>query len=185
MGESGVGKSTLLKLIAGLDIPDAGRVELDGIDLASMEAIRAPRFVASGSVRFPAFHILPHLILEQNVGLPLALLRAAPAEVRRRATELMVSVGLAGSEADYPSQLSGGELQRVAIVRALAHRPALILADEPTGNLDPETATMALALLVSQLRQAGAGGLLVTHSNVAAASADRVMRLTATGLVPA
>ncbi len=186
MGESGVGKSTLLNLVAGLDTPDAGSVVLDDVDLATMdEDARAKLRRERIGFVFQAFHILPHLTLSQNVGLPLALLRAAPAEVRARAAELMAAVGLAGREADYPSQLSGGELQRVAIARALAHRPMLILADEPTGNLDPETAAMVLALLIAQLRQAGAGGLLVTHSDVAAISADRVVRLTADGLVPA
>ncbi|MDO6414129.1 ABC transporter ATP-binding protein [Sphingomonas sp. BIUV-7] len=186
MGESGVGKSTLLNLIAGLDVPDAGVVELDGVALAALDedGLAALRRRRIGFV-FQAFHILPHLTLAQNVGLPLALLRAAPAEVRARAIALLAAVGLAGRENDYPGQLSGGELQRVAIARALAHRPALILADEPTGNLDPETAARILALLIGQLREAGAGGLLVTHSDVAAACADRVLRLTATGLVEA
>jgi len=186
MGESGVGKSTLLNLIAGLDAPDSGSVTLAGVDLGALDedgraAVRRSRI---GFV-FQAFHILPHLTLAQNVGLPLALLRVAPAEVRARAIALLAAVGLGGRENDYPSQLSGGELQRVAIARALAHRPSLILADEPTGNLDPETAARILALLIAQLREAGAGGLLVTHSDVAAASADRVLRLTVAGLVEA
>jgi putative ABC transport system ATP-binding protein len=186
MGESGVGKSTLLNLVAGLDTPDAGSVRLDGADLATLDedrraALRARRI---GFV-FQAFHILPHLTLGQNVALPLALLRAPPAEATQRAVDLLAAVGLSGRAGDYPSQLSGGELQRVAIARALAHRPALILADEPTGNLDPETAARVLALLVGQLRDAGAGALLVTHSDVAAAAADRVLRLTSEGLVPA
>jgi putative ABC transport system ATP-binding protein len=186
MGESGVGKSTLLNLVAGLDVPDAGSVILGGVDLASLDenaraAVRRDRI---GFV-FQAFHILPHLTLRQNVGLPLALLRCARAKVMDRSTELLTAVGLAGRGNDYPSQLSGGELQRVAIARALAHRPALILADEPTGNLDPETAATVLKLLIAQLREVEAGGLLITHSDVAAASADRVVRLTAAGLVPA
>ncbi len=186
MGESGVGKSTLLNLVAGLDRPDAGSVLLDGADLAALDedrraALRAKRI---GFV-FQAFHILPHLTLGQNVALPLALLRAPHAEATQRAIDLLAAVGLSGRGEDYPSQLSGGELQRVAIARALAHRPALILADEPTGNLDPETAARVLTLLVGQLREAGAGAILVTHSDVAAASADRVLRLTAEGLVPA
>jgi putative ABC transport system ATP-binding protein len=186
MGESGVGKSTLLNLIAGLDQPDEGAVVLRGQDIEGLgdDARTRLRRDAIGFV-FQAFHILPHLTLGQNVGLPLALLRAEPAEVRDRANELLAAVGLEGREADYPSQISGGELQRVAIARALAHRPALILADEPTGNLDPETATVVLDLLIAQLRAAGAGGLLVTHSDVAAASADRIVRLTAAGLVSA
>jgi putative ABC transport system ATP-binding protein len=186
MGESGVGKSTLLNLIAGLDTPDAGSVSLQGADLAALDeegraTLRRERI---GFV-FQAFHILPHLTLARNVALPLALLRASPAEAVTRAGELLSAVGLGGRADDYPSQLSGGELQRVAIARSLVHRPALILADEPTGNLDPETAARVLALLMAQMREAGAGGLLVTHSDRAAASADRVMRLTAAGLVPA
>ncbi|HEY0270575.1 MAG TPA: ABC transporter ATP-binding protein [Sphingomonas sp.] len=186
MGESGVGKSTLLNLVAGLDTPDAGTVALDGTDLAALDEDRraALRRRRIGFV-FQAFHILPHLTLGRNVALPLALLRAPPATAAARAAELLAAVGLGGREEDYPAQLSGGELQRVAIARALAHRPALILADEPTGNLDPETAARVLALLVDQSRAAGAGALLVTHSDVAAASADRVLCLTAAGLVAA
>ena len=186
MGESGVGKSTLLNLVAGLDAPDAGSVVLDGTDLATLDEDRGAeaRRRHIGFV-FQAFHILPHLTLGRNVALPLALLRAPPEAASARARELLAAVGLDGRADDYPSQLSGGELQRVAIARALAHRPALILADEPTGNLDPDTAARVLALLIEQLRSAGAGALLVTHSDVAAASADRVLRLTAAGLVPA
>lgn len=186
MGESGVGKSTLLNLIAGLDTPDTGSVALDGRDLAALDedARAALRREHLGFV-FQAFHILPHLTLAQNVGLPLALLKTAQPQIRVRAAELIGAVGLAGREDAYPSELSGGELQRVAIARALVHRPALILADEPTGNLDPETAARVLALLIGQLREAGAGGLLVTHSDIAASSADRILRLTAAGLVDA
>ena len=186
MGESGVGKSTLLNIVAGLDTPDHGTIALDGTDLACLDederAMVRRRHI--GFV-FQAFHILPHLSLGQNVGLPLALLRTAPAEIAARAENLLTAVGLSGRSGDYPGQLSGGELQRVSIARAIAHRPALILADEPTGNLDPETAEQVLALLIDQLRDAGAGALLVTHSKVAAASADRVLRLTSAGLVPA
>jgi putative ABC transport system ATP-binding protein len=186
MGESGVGKSTLLNIVAGLDTPDHGTVALDGSDLARLDederAMVRRRHI--GFV-FQAFHILPHLTLGQNVGLPLALLRTAPAEIAARAGDLLTAVGLPGRSGDYPGQLSGGELQRVAIARAIAHRPALILADEPTGNLDPETAERVLTLLIGQLRDTGAGALLVTHSAVAAASADRMLRLTSAGLVPA
>ena len=186
MGESGVGKSTLLNLVAGLDTPDTGEVMLDGIALSGLDEDRRAelRRRRIGFV-FQAFHILPHLTLAQNVGLPLVLLRAPIGDALRRATELLAAVGLVARGGDYPSQLSGGELQRVAIARAIAHRPALILADEPTGNLDPETAARVMALLVAQIRGAGAAALLVTHSEIAAASADRVMRLTAGGLVPA
>ena len=186
MGESGAGKSTLLNLIAGLDMPEMGSVLLEGTDLAMLDedARAALRRERIGFV-FQAFHILPHLTLAQNVGLPLALLRTTQSETRARATNILGAVGLSGREDAYPSELSGGELQRVAIARALVHRPALILADEPTGNLDPETAARVLALLIGQLREAGAAGLLVTHSDIAAASADRILRLTAAGLVDA
>ena len=186
MGESGVGKSTLLNLVAGLDTPDTGAVVLDGIALGGLDEDRRAelRRRRVGFV-FQAFHILPHLTLGQNVALPLVLLRVPAIEAMRRATDLLAAVGLDGRARDYPSQLSGGELQRVAIARAIAHRPALILADEPTGNLDPETAARVMALLVAQIREAGAAALLVTHSEIAAAAADRVLRLTADGLVPA
>jgi putative ABC transport system ATP-binding protein len=184
MGESGVGKSTLLNLAAGLDTANEGQVLLQGTELGALdEDARAALRSRSIGFVFQAFHILPHLTLGQNVALPLALLRADPARSMARATQLLASVGLEGRAGDYPAALSGGELQRVAIARALVHRPALILADEPTGNLDPETAARVLALLVAQLREAGAGALLVTHSDVAAASADRILRLTAAGLV--
>jgi len=186
MGESGVGKSTLLNLVAGLDTPDTGNVTLDGIALGTLDEDRraALRRRRVGFV-FQAFHILPHLTLGQNVGLPLVLLRAPAGDAALRAAELLAAVGLGGRDDDYPSQLSGGELQRVAIARAIAHRPALILADEPTGNLDPETAARVMALLVAQIRMAGAAALLVTHSEIAAAAADRVLRLTVDGLLPA
>jgi len=186
MGESGVGKSTLLNLVAGLDTPDTGAVVLDGVALGGLDEDRRAelRRRRIGFV-FQAFHILPHLTLGQNVALPLVLLRVPAIEAMRRATDLLAAVGLDGRARDYPSQLSGGELQRVAIARAIAHRPALILADEPTGNLDPETAARVMALLVAQIREAGAAALLVTHSEIAAAAADRVLRLTADGLVPA
>lgn len=186
MGESGVGKSTLLNLVAGIDTPDGGTVRLEGQDITGLdeEARAVVRRRHLGFV-FQAFHILPHLTLGQNVALPLALLRAPSSDAARRAEDVLDAVGLGGRENDFPSQLSGGELQRVAVARAIAHRPALILADEPTGNLDPETAERILALLVGQLREAGAGALLVTHSDIAANAADRVVRLTAQGLVPA
>jgi len=186
MGESGVGKSTLLNLVAGLDTPDTGAVVLDGVALGGLDEDRRAelRRRRVGFV-FQAFHILPHLTLGQNVALPLVLLRVPAGDAMARATDLLAAVGLDGRARDYPSQLSGGELQRVAIARAIAHRPALILADEPTGNLDPETAARVMALLVAQIREAGAAALLVTHSEIAAAAADRVLRLTADGLVPA
>jgi len=178
VGESGSGKSTLLNLIAGLDRPDAGAVKIDGTDIARLDdtARTLLRRTRLGFV-FQAFHILPHLSVVQNVALPLVLL-GEPSESReQRASELLAEVGLAGREASMPRELSGGELQRVAVARALVHRPALVLADEPTGNLDPDTASVVLALLASEVRARGAAGVLVTHSETAAATADRVLRL--------
>ncbi len=185
MGESGVGKSTLLNLVAGLDVADAGSVRIDGtaIEPLDEDARTRLRRARIGFV-FQAFHILPHLTLVQNVALPLVLLRAAGGEARRRAAAMLDAVGLGDRAQDYPRVLSGGELQRVAIARALVHRPALILADEPTGNLDPETADRVLALFAAQVREAGAAALLVTHSEVAAGIADRTLTLTRAGLAP-
>jgi putative ABC transport system ATP-binding protein len=184
-GESGAGKSTLLNLIAGLDTPDAGQVRIGGIDIARLDddGRTALRRDSIGFV-FQAFHVLPHLDLAHNVGLPLAL-QGRDADTSLSAAEAMLdAVGLGGRGAAYPRELSGGELQRVAVARALVHRPGLILADEPTGNLDPETAERTLALFVERVREAGTAVLLVTHSAVAAAVADRALVLTRTGLVP-
>lgn len=184
MGESGVGKSTLLNLIAGLDLPDAGSVTVDGVDLASLdEEGRTRRRRDRIGFVFQAFHVLPHLSLAQNVALPLVLQHVPAREATARAREMLAATGLGGRGDDYPRQLSGGELQRVAIARALVHRPSLILADEPTGNLDPETAGRVLDLFAAQARSSGAATLLVTHSEVAAAAADRVLRLTPSALV--
>jgi putative ABC transport system ATP-binding protein len=131
---------------------------------------------------FQAFHILPHLTLAQNIALPLVLQHVSTRQAEERAHAMLASVGLSGRGSDFPRVLSGGELQRVAIARALVHRPSLILADEPTGNLDPETAARILELFVTEVRESGAGVLLVTHSNVAAAVADRTLLLTRNGL---
>ena len=182
LGESGVGKSTLLNCIAGLDDADAGQVLLAGAEVRRLpEPDRARlRREALGFV-FQAFHLLPHLSVAENIALPLLLLgRPDPARV----DNLLKAVGLAGLGGRSPAQLSGGQLQRVALARALVHRPRLILADEPTGNLDPSTAERMLDLLLAQVRAEGAACLLVTHSAAAAARADRVLRLTATGIVP-
>jgi putative ABC transport system ATP-binding protein len=180
MGESGVGKSTLLNLIAGLDTPDGGQVVVDGVPMSSLDddAATALRRSRMGFI-FQAFHVLPHLTLEQNVALPLLLNGGADTA---RARAMLDAVGLQGRGADFPRQLSGGELQRVAIARALVHRPALLLADEPTGNLDPETADGILHLLRAEIRASGAGAIMVTHSHAAAAMADRTLVLTRSGL---
>jgi putative ABC transport system ATP-binding protein len=180
MGESGVGKSTLLNLIAGLDTPDGGEVRVHGTPMTALDDDAATRLrrTRMGFI-FQAFHVLPHLTLAQNVALPL-LLNGSPDPAR--ATRMLDAVGLAGRGADFPRQLSGGELQRVAIARALVHRPALLLADEPTGNLDPETADGILRLLRAEIKASGAGAIMVTHSHAAAAMADRTFVLTRSGL---
>ena len=178
VGESGSGKSTLLNLIAGLDRPDAGRVAVAGTDLAAMndEQRTLTRRSKLGFV-FQSFHILPHLTVEQNVELPLVLLGVARDLRVARVAELLTAVHLGDRRASMPRELSGGELQRIALARALVHRPALILADEPTGNLDPDTAQTVLQLVAREIRARGAAGVLVTHSASAAQSADRILVL--------
>ena len=185
VGESGVGKSTLLNLIAGLDVPDGGTVSLDGVELSALDddARTLLRRSRIGFV-FQAFHLLPHLTVAQNVALPLALNAATPARAGERAAEMLGRVGLADAAAAYPRELSGGELQRVSIARALALKPLLLLADEPTGNLDREAAGQVLQLLREQVKRESGAGILVTHSPVAAATADRILVLTPDGLRP-
>ena len=180
VGDSGVGKSTLLNCLAGLDHWDAGRIVHGDTDLAPLdETQRALWRRAHVGFVFQAFHVLPHLSMAQNVALPLMLLgRTEPDRVQH----MLAAVGLAGLGERLPQQLSGGQLQRVAIARALVHRPALLLADEPTGNLDPGTAARVMDLLLAQTREHGASLVLVTHSDAAAARADRVLRLTADGI---
>jgi putative ABC transport system ATP-binding protein len=184
MGESGVGKSTLLNLIAGLDTPDAGQVLVDGQPMSALDDDAATRLrrTRMGFI-FQAFHVLPHLTLEQNVALPLLLNhdRAGHAGLAR-AGAMLAAVGLSGRGSDFPRQLSGGEMQRVAIARALVHRPALVLADEPTGNLDPDTADSVLELLRNEIKANGASAIMVTHSHAAAAKADKILVLSRTGL---
>jgi putative ABC transport system ATP-binding protein len=185
MGESGVGKSTLLNLIAGLDTVDTGTILIDGIEMSSLDddaatILRRKKF---GFV-FQAFHLLPHLSLGQNVALPALLNGEVRQKGEDRAQQMLEAVGLQGRGADFPHQLSGGELQRVAIARALVHRPKLILADEPTGNLDPDTANGILRLMRAEIKNNGASAIIVTHSRTAAATADQVLFLTRNGLVP-
>lgn len=182
IGESGVGKSTLLNCMAGLDTWDEGTVLLNGQDLGAMtddqRALLRRRHV--GFV-FQAFHVLPHLDVAQNVALPLLLL-GEPDDARVQS--LLDAVGLSGMGGRLPQQLSGGQLQRVAIARALVHRPSLLLADEPTGNLDPTTAAKVMDALIAQTREHGASLVLVTHSEAAAARADRRLHLSADGILP-
>jgi putative ABC transport system ATP-binding protein len=181
VGESGVGKSTLLNCMAGLDSWDHGSVHLQGHNLGELNdeqrALLRRRHV--GFV-FQAFHVLPHLDVAQNVGLPLLLLGQHD---DARVQHMLDAVGLSGLGERLPQQLSGGQLQRVAMARALVHRPALVLADEPTGNLDPATAARVMDALLAQTRAQGSSLVLVTHSESAAARADRVLKLHADGLV--
>jgi len=185
VGESGVGKSTLLNIVAGLESPDAGEVLFDNANIHVLDddartVLRRDRF---GFV-FQAFHVLPHLTVQQNVGLPLLLRGLEKQEIEIKARTALAAVALATRENSMPRELSGGELQRVAIARALVGNPKLVLADEPTGNLDQENARQVLALLREQVKAHGAAGILVTHSEAAAATCDRRYRLTAAGLAP-
>jgi putative ABC transport system ATP-binding protein len=182
VGDSGIGKSTLLNVIAGLEPADAGRIQFNGHEISGMDddALSVLRRDSFGFV-FQAFHVLPHLTVGENVALPL-LLRGTPGGDKARA--VLASVGLADREASLPRELSGGELQRVAIARALVGNPALVLADEPTGNLDPDNAVQVLGLIRKLVKETGAAAILATHSAQAAAGCDRAYRLTVGGLSP-
>ena len=184
LGDSGIGKSTLLNVIAGLEPVDSGTVEFDGLELTRLsdDELAVLRRERCGFV-FQAFHILPHLTVEENVGLPLLLRQLPKEEISGKARKLIEAVGLAGREGSPPRELSGGELQRVAIARALVGDPRLVLADEPTGNLDPDNARVVLELMRAQVKARGAAGILATHSEAAAAGCDRRYRLTAQGII--
>ena len=186
MGESGIGKSTLLNLIAGLDIPDAGSITVDGTTVSSLDD-RARTLFRRRQIGFvfQAFHLLPRLTLAQNVGLPLSLLGVSPAESADRIRSMLERLKLADRADDLPRMLSSGQMQRIAIGRALIHRPRLVLADEPTGNLDPDNAALVLELFRRELDESGAAAILVTHSHAAAASAKRTLTMTMHGLEPA
>ncbi len=183
VGESGSGKSTLLNIIAGLESPDSGEVLFGSLNVTAQSddertVLRRDNF---GFV-FQAFHVLPHLTVQQNVGLPLLLRGFEQNEIQTRSGKILAAVGMADRENSMPRELSGGELQRVAIARALVGEPKLVLADEPTGNLDQENARQVLALLREQVKGRGAAGILVTHSEAAAAGCDRRYRLSPEGL---
>jgi putative ABC transport system ATP-binding protein len=180
VGESGIGKSTLLNAIAGLEPVDAGTIVFEGAEVTRLDddALTLLRREKMGFV-FQAFHVLPQLSVGQNVALPLLLRgRDQPEKVQR----VLAAVGLQGREGSPPRELSGGELQRVAIARALVGDPMLVLADEPTGNLDPDNAQRILSLLKAQVKERGAAAILATHSESAAAGCDRRYRLTSSGL---
>jgi putative ABC transport system ATP-binding protein len=179
LGASGSGKTTLLNLISGIDNPDSGTVSLDGVNV---HALAEPERTLLRRRRigfvFQFFNLIHTLTVGENVALPLELLGADHASMQARAADLLAAVGLGGLEHRFPETLSGGEQQRAAIARALAHRPALLLADEPTGNLDEDTAGRIIELLGGLARQEGTTLLLVTHSTPVAEVADRVLRLS-------
>jgi putative ABC transport system ATP-binding protein len=179
LGASGSGKTTLLNLISGIDSPDSGNVSLDGIDVHALAEpgrtlLRRRRI---GFV-FQFFNLIQTLTVGENIALPLELLGDDNSAAQQRASDLMKDVGLAGLEHRFPETLSGGEQQRAAIARAMVHRPALLLADEPTGNLDEDTAGRIIELLTNLAKRQGTTMLLVTHSTRVAQAADRVLRLS-------
>jgi len=175
-GPSGSGKSTLLGLIAGLDRPTAGSIVLDGVEITTLDENRLARLRRDrvGFV-FQSYHLIPTLTAIENVAMPLEL--AGRPHRLERARELLDAVGLVGRADHYPSQLSGGEQQRVAIARALALRPPLVLADEPTGNLDSATGAQIIELLLALNREHGSTLLLVTHDEALAARGQRIVAL--------
>jgi putative ABC transport system ATP-binding protein len=175
-GPSGSGKSTLLGLLAGLDRPTSGTIRVAGLDLAAQSEDALARFrLATVGYVFQAFHLIGTLTAAENVAVPLELAGIpAPAE---RAAALLAAVGLGERTGHYPAQLSGGEQQRVALARAFANQPPLVLADEPTGNLDSATGEQIIELLIAHQRERGATLVLVTHDPALAAHADRVVEL--------
>ena len=182
-GPTGHGKSTLLQMLGGLDRPTTGRVELDGRDLASMRESQVTRVRASSiGFIFQTFNLIPTLSAQENVEVALVPLGTAAAERRERAAEALASVGLAERLRHLPSELSGGQQQRVAIARALVKEPTVLLADEPTGNLDEGTRDDIIALLEQQWRKRGLIMVLVTHDSAVASQAQR-LAVMANGLL--
>jgi putative ABC transport system ATP-binding protein len=178
LGRSGSGKSTLLRLIGGLEPPDGGSVRLGGVDLGSLsEAGRAVVRRTNIGFVFQFFNLIPTLTVAENVELPLALNEVDTPEARRRSRALLRELDLAAAADRFPEELSGGEQQRVAIARAVVHEPELVLADEPTGNLDLETATHVLDLLRATVRRRGTTLVMATHGREVAALADRVLAI--------
>ena len=182
-GPSGSGKSTILNLCGLIDTPDEGDIALSGTPVQGLDEVARTllRRDALGFV-FQSFNLVPVMTVAENVDYPLFLAGVPLPERRERVARQLAAVGLQDHARHRPDALSGGQRQRVAIARALMHRPPLLLADEPTGNLDPETAARVMDLLIAQTREHGAALVLVTHSNNAAARADRMLRLTANGM---
>ena len=178
IGRSGSGKSTLLRLIGGLESPDRGTIEVFGMDVNGMsESARALMRRTSLGFVFQFFNLVPTLTVAENVELPLALNRVPRSEARRRSLELLGELGVAACAPRFPEEISGGEQQRVAIARAVIHEPKVVLADEPTGNLDLETAEHVLELLQSTCRRRHATLVMATHSRDVASVADRVLTI--------
>lgn len=179
LGKSGSGKSTLLNLISGIDEPDHGQIWVDGQDLTTLpERDRTLFRRARIGFVFQSFNLIPTLTVGENVSLPLELNRVTRPHANKKARELLDAVGLLDRWDTFPEKLSGGEQQRVALARALVHEPLLILADEPTGNLDEETGAQMMSLLARLTHEQNGTLLIVTHNPEAAAHADRVLRLT-------
>ena len=179
LGRSGSGKSTLLNLISGIDAPDGGQIWVDGHDLTTLpERDRTLFRRAQIGFIFQFYNLIPTLTVGENVSLPLELNRVPRPQAQEKAQDLLASVGLLDRWGTFPEKLSGGEQQRVALARALVHDPVLILADEPTGNLDEETGVQVMSLLTRLVRERDRTLLMVTHSPEAASNADRVLRLS-------
>ncbi len=178
VGRSGSGKSTLLNLLSGIDQPSSGEVVIDGVAISALSERNRTLFRRDkiGFV-FQFFNLIPTLTVEENLLLPLELKGRVTPERRRAALDLLAEVGLADRAASYPDRLSGGEQQRVAVARALAHDPLLVLADEPTGNLDLETGLQVLEILDRLTRRAGKTMVMATHSPEVVGIADRVFRV--------
>ena len=178
VGASGSGKTTLLNLLSGIDMPDSGKVVIENVNLNSLNdndrtLLRRHKL---GFV-FQFFNLIPTLKIAENIALPMQLISTPDKEIAQTTANLLDKVGLSGMQNRYPETLSGGEQQRVAIARAIAHSPSILLADEPTGNLDEETGQKIIQLLISLAKEQEIGMLLVTHSHQVADSADRVLRL--------
>jgi len=178
-GKSGSGKSTLLNLISGIDAPDSGQIWVNGQDLTTLsERDRTLFRRAQIGFVFQFFNLIPTLTVGENISLPLELNRIPRPQVHKKAREMLDAVGLLDRWETFPEKLSGGEQQRVALARALVHDPLLILADEPTGNLDEETGAQMMVLLARLIREQNGTLLIVTHNPEAVLHADRVLRLS-------
>jgi putative ABC transport system ATP-binding protein len=178
LGRSGSGKSTLLNLISGIDLVDQGDIWVNGQRLTTLNERQRTLFRRQNiGFIFQFFNLIPTLTVWENVVLPLELAGMNNGQVRDRAETLLAAVGLLDRRDTFPDRLSGGEQQRVAIARALVHDPVIVLADEPTGNLDEDTGWQVMALLDRLTRKSGKNLILVTHSNEAAAYADRILTL--------